>query len=221
MNILLTGMQRSGTTLLRRIFTIHPQVKRMFHESFFLTKCANPTLLTRRITATNINPKKDIWGEKCPYYPNIRKIKPEDYCEKLHRWYPKKFRVIHIVRHPIDVANSNVKKFKYVKNIQSPIAMYKRIIPRIVSAFFDAPYVLNVKYEHLLMNPDIVIPEMYDFCNLKPDVDYKARLKKLANKKYQEINSDRAFAFRNSEQKLKVSFKDVFAVVNKIDGPKY
>ena len=74
MNILITGIQRSGTTLLRRIFTVHPQVKRIFHESFFLTKFKTAkTLRNYLINARGINPKKDIWGEKCPYFPNIRR----------------------------------------------------------------------------------------------------------------------------------------------------
>ena len=117
MNILLTGMQRSGTTLLRRILIVHPGVRRMCHESFFLTKHKNAKSLSNYMNTRGINSKKHIWGEKCPYYPNLRKIKVETYCQTLHNWYPKKFRVVHIIRHPIDVANSNVKKFRYIKRI--------------------------------------------------------------------------------------------------------
>ena len=221
MNILITGMQRTGTTLLRRIVTIHPQVKRIFHETFFLTKCLNPVLMKNRINSMGINFKNDIWGEKCPYYPNIRKMKVEQYCETLHNWFPNKFRVIHIVRHPMDVAISNVKKFKYVKSIVKPIEMYNAIIPRIVPNLMEMPYVIQIKYEHLLTEPDIVIPKIYKFCNLKPNINFRKNLKKLENPRYQEIDSSRSFAYLKSEQKLKVDFSEVFKIVNRLDGPEY
>ena len=214
-------MQRSGTTLLRRIFTVHPDVRRVFHESFFLSKYQNKKLLNQHVLASGINQKKHIWGEKCPYYPNIRKIKVEKYCKTLNEWYPKKFKCVHVVRHPLDVANSNVSKFKYVKDINNPIKMYKNILSRIINGLNEMPYVIQIKYEHLLLEPDIVIPKIYKFCNLSPDVDFRKNLKKLANKKYQEIDPSRAFAHLKSEQKLKVSFDEVFKVVNTIEGPNY
>jgi len=221
MNILITGMQRSGTTLLRRIFQVHPEVRHMFHESFFLTKFNSSRALRNHINSRKINSKKDIWGEKCPYYPNIRKIKIEDYCKKAHQWYPKKFRVVHVVRHPLDIANSNVKKFDYIKSIDKPLNMYKNIIPRIIPALDKLPYVIQIKFENLVMNPEDVVPQIYEFCNLNPDVDFTKHLAKLENPVYRKIRSDRAFDFRKSEQKLKVSFDEVFKVANTIEGPNY
>lgn len=221
MNILITGMQRSGTTLLRRIFSIHPQVKKVFHESFFLAKFKTSKSLYIHLNTCGINPKKQIWGEKCPYFPNIRTVKVEDYCRILHERYPKKFRAIHIVRHPIDIANSNVAKFKHINNIKVPIRMYKNIIPRIIPALIKMPYVIQIKYEQLLLEPDIVIPKIYEFCNLNSNIDFRNNLKKVENKKYQEIDPSRAFAYLKSEQKLKVDFNEVFKVVNRLDGPEY
>jgi len=221
MNILITGMQRSGTTLLRRIFTIHPQVRHIFHESFFLSKFKTSKLLNAHMKSIDINPKQKRWGEKCPYYPNIRRIRPEEYCETLHEWYPKKFRVVHIIRHPIDIAKSNVEKFKYIKSVHAPLRMYKSIVPRIINNFEKLPYIIQIKYEDLLLNPDIVIPEIYEFCNLKSDINFRKKLKKLKNPIYQQLNSDRAFAYKQGKQGIKLEFSDVFEVTNKIKGPKY
>lgn len=214
-------MQRSGTTLLRRLFTIHPQVRRVFHESFFVSKFRDAKALSTHVNHKGLNPKKNIWGEKCPYYPNIRKIKPEVYCDTLHKWYPKKFKVVHIIRHPIDIANSNVKKFNYIRDINQPLRMYNKIIPRIVTSFEERPFIIQIKYEHLLQAPDEVLSKIYSFCNLKPDIDFRSRLKQLKNPKYQQIDPSRSFAFMESEQRLKINFDEVFKLLDKIEGPKY
>jgi len=205
---------------LRRLFTIHPEVRKIFHESFFLSKHKNARSLSTYVKHHYINPKKDIWGEKCPFYPDIKKIKPETYCRKLHSWYPKKFRVIHIIRHPIDVANSNIKKFDYIRDINQPLRMYRKIIPRIVSELTES-YVLHIKYEYLLLEPDLVIPKIFSFCNLTPDIDYKRRLKKIENPNYQKINSSRAFAFLKEEQNINMNFDKSFKLLDRVGGPKY
>jgi len=222
MNILVIGMQRSGTTLLRRLCLVHPKVRKMFHEHFILKKCTSVKDIEKYIKKYGINSKKHIWGEKCPYYPNIRKIKPENYCERLYELYPDKLKVIHIIRHPLDIANSNVKKFKNINNVTAPLNIYKRTIPRIITNLSKFPYVIQIKYEDLLQEPDIVLQKIYRFCNLEEHIDFRKLLKKhFVDSRYQSLDSSRAFAFMETEQKLKIDFDDVFDITDKIEGPKY
>ena len=114
MKILLVGFQRSGTTLLRRILQVHPEIHRVFHEPFLLniTKTKDQVLQFAQKNGIS-NPLKETWGEKVPYYPAVRKHNVVKYCEKWNEYFGKESIIIHIVRHPYDIANSVVKKYKH------------------------------------------------------------------------------------------------------------
>ena len=180
---------------------MHPQVTKIFHEQFFIPKFRDARAIDIHLKSIGINPKRHIWGDECSYYPNIRKIKVETYCKTLHEWYPK--------------------KFKNINDINQPLRMYNKIIPRILPILLDLPYVLNIKYEYLVINPDLVIPKIYDFCGVDPNIDFRIKLKQLKNKNYQELDSSRAFAFMKSEQKIKVNFDNTFRILDQLEGPEY
>jgi len=83
MKILIVGFQRSGTTLIRRLFAMHPEIKLLAHENFFLAKYGNnkKKISTHIHNWKQVNIDKDNWGDKTPYYPNIRKIPVRKYCD--------------------------------------------------------------------------------------------------------------------------------------------
>lgn len=109
MKILVVGFQRSGTTLLRNVMENHPDVQKMFHEKFLL-KYKNGQI--KNMLAGLGNPE-GTWGEKVPYYTRrIRRgvgMHVEEYCRRWFKMFKAEARVLHIVRHPLDVGLSSKK----------------------------------------------------------------------------------------------------------------
>ncbi len=221
MNILIIGFQRSGTTLLRRLLQLHPQVRRIEHESFFLNKIHDKQTLIQHVSRIGINPQTDNWGEKVPYFPNIRKIPVFKYCENWNRYFGSNSRILHIVRHPYDVALSNVKKFKHIKSLDMPINLYRRSVPSSVIKLAKMKSVYTFKYEDLLINSDEMMFKIYKHCGLKPDINFRKKMRKIQNYKYQKIDSSRAFSYQEQNIKWEYNLSDVFEILNEIDGVKY
>jgi hypothetical protein len=220
MKILIIGFQRSGTTLMRRIIQGHPDVKRIFHESFLLNRFKTKLLLANFIRSSDINFKKDTWGEKIPFYPNLRKTSTLKYCEMWNDLFGNKSRILHIVRHPIDVTLSISKKYKR-SNTTAPLKMYKGKMSSVIPAFDKMPNVMSFKYENLLINPDEVLSKIFEFCKIQKDVDFRQYLSKISNKKYQKFDKTRAFAHKKGTFKSPIDLSGVYQIANTIDGPEY
>jgi len=221
MNILIICFQPSGTTLLRRLLQLHPEVYKIFHESFFLVKNKAKAPLIQTVKRLGVDPKIQNWGEKVPYYPNVRGIPVYKYCEIWNRFFESYSRIVHIIRHPYDVALSNMNKFNHIKSIDDPIRLYKKIVLPNTMKLLNMKSVITVKYEDLLLNSDETIFNIYKHCGLKPNINFRKEMKKIENERYQEIDTSRAFAYLKSEQKLKVSFDKEFKILNKVNGPEY
>lgn len=220
MNILIVGFQRSGTTLLRRLTQLHPQVKRIFHEQFLIKHCSTKDILLDYVKKS-INTKKDNWGEKVPYYPSARKYPILRYCQKWEEYFGDNSRILHIIRHPYDVAFSNVKKFKNIKSIEKPITIYKNIMPISVTEIDKLNSTFSFKYEDLLLNSDEMMFKIYKHCGLNPEFDFKKKMLDIKNKRYQKIDPKRAFAYKKKEINKNYELDPVIEIINKIDGPKY
>lgn len=218
MKILIIGFQRSGTTLLRRLVHLHPEVRRMFHEAFLLNKCKTQSSINDFVSRHGINLKKHNWGEKVPYYPNVRKHPTIKYCQKWQEYFNAQSRIIHIIRHPYDIVFSTINKFKNVNNFNGPMKIYKRIIHRSVPEIYNMKNTFTIKYEDLLMNPDEVVYNIYKFCNLKPDIDYKKLMLKIKNPKYQKIDASRAFAYKDKEVAKKYEIGHILENINDLVG---
>ena len=221
MNILIIGFQRSGTTLLRRLLQLHPQVRRLYHEFFFFDKCKDKQSLIHYVSQRGVDTNKDNWGEKCPYYPNIKGIPVYKYCEKWNRYFGGNSRILHIVRHPYDVAISNVKKFKHIKSYDNPIKLYKKVVPPNVVKLEKMKSVYTFKYEDLLLDPDGMMFKIYKHCGLKPDINFKKKMRSIQNHRYQKIDPSRAFAYKEQNVNWNYDLDSVIEIVNEIDGVKY
>jgi len=221
MQILIVGFQRSGTTLLRRILGIHPQVRSMFHEVFLLHKFDNKNDIIQFVSDKGVNPVLENWGEKAPFYPNVKKIPVIDYCRRWNGYFGETGRILHIVRHPLDVAQSVVVK-KGKGNIKRPLDFYKLNMRSYISKIQNIKTSFTFKYEDMIMNPDEMIPQIFEFCGLKKDIDFRESLSLLENSKYQTINPSRAFAYRSSTPVVKINLSGVYHSINKnIGGAEY
>jgi len=222
MQILIYGFQRSGTTLLRRIVQSHPDVKKIFHEHLLLRSTDFTTKKLRKdLSEFKINIKKDNWGEKVPYYKSTKKFSPAKYCKKWLRTFRDNGKVIHIIRHPYDTANSVVEKYDYIDSIKEPLEIYQKIVPAVLESLEKYDRVLNIKYEDLLLNPKKNIEKIFEFCGLDSSIDYRYYLRKISNEKYQTLDPSRVFAYKKKSEKTKIDMGEIFDILNKIPGTVY
>lgn len=199
---------------------MHPQVKRVFHENFLLKICKDKSSLLEHVSKKGINPT-DNWGEKVPYYPSARRVPIIKYCEKWNSYFTKQSRILHIVRHPYDVAFSNVKKFKNINKLGQPLRVYKGVVPTAIRKIDEMNSSFTFKYEDLLLFPDETMIDICRHCGLEIGVDFQERMRSIKNPKYQKIDSSRAFAYREQKIKAKYDLDSVIEVLNTIDGIKY
>jgi hypothetical protein len=219
MKILIIGFQRSGTTLTRRVIQSHPEVKRIFHEQFLLRNFKIKVLLAY-LRIRDIDPKRDNWGEKVPFYPSVKGYPITKYCELWNEHFGKQSRILHVVRHPVDVAFSVSNKYKN-QNFDYALGLYQKRMVKYIPKIMVMENTFTFKYEDLLLNPDKVIPRIFWFCGLDKDVDFKSNLSIIKNPKYQNINKSRAFAYKKKTFKTDIDLTDVIRIANKIDGPEY
>jgi len=197
MKILVIGFQRSGTTLLRRLFNIHPDIVCMLHEKKVLKNKINiETLLKGKTTKFGVDINQ-TWGEKVPWFTKSG----SDIVRYTKEWlsiFESDARIIHVTRHPQDVANSNYKTFK-VKNKKQTMSNQEASLKRIRKEFsYDKRY-MEITFEELVTEPRRVLTELFKFCKLdhsKKTIDKIASAKKDKLRYFDGINPDRAFAYR-------------------------
>lgn len=201
--ILIIGFQRSGTTLLRKIFQRHPDVKIMFHEKRILNK---PNELNKQIYRLQNN----IWGEKLPYYGNSL----YSYTKNWMKLFPD-YRIIHIVRHPFDVADSNKRTFN--KKCSLTTEFYNKYVPDILNNF---PNIKHVRFEDLVIDQEKTMSSLFQYCNIESSKKVIDQIRNKDFKYFKNINDKRAFNFR-----LDLNYSDFEQTINLIDdivpGRKY
>jgi hypothetical protein len=230
MRILIIGFQRSGTTLLRRLIVSHPDVKVVMHEKRLLRKknvnkkgfiksfVEKQYIAKKEVDRyTGEDPVNDIWGEKIPWNSDSG----SEIIEYANMWRNKfgsKSRIVHIVRHPMDVALSNKKRGMIP--LSAAINACKRSVPIVHNALNKDDY-LVITYEELVSNPKKILKEIFEFCELKKDekiLNELSNLRKDRLRYFDGINKNRAFAYRKVEN-LSVKVPDYNKIL-KIIGRK-
>lgn len=201
MKILVSGFQRSGTTMTRRLLQYHPDVYKVLHERRLLYKKRTKKELLKLAKHFDIkNPIDCNWGDKVPFYSNG----PEPQIKYIKKWnnvWEEEGRVIYLIRHPIDVAISTVK-VKMGPNLKVVIKRQNNSVPAVVKALKDVDNVLVVSFESLVTKPREILKHMFEFCGL----DYSDNVIEMistANRKqlryFDNINADRAFAYKRDK----------------------
>lgn len=217
MQILIIGFQRSGTTLLRRLFHQHPDVRQIFHEKFLLRACKSKDELIQFVDSKGISPLVETWGEKAPFYPGVRRIPVIEYCKRWNRYFGETSRILHTVRHPIDVALS-VEKKRGKGGIEHPLNLYKSVMRSVVPKIKNMKNAFTFKYEDLIINPDEVLPQMFEFCGIDKDIDFRETMSMLKNPKYQSFDTSRAFAYKRNPPKIQIDLSSTINVINRTVG---
>ncbi len=196
--ILVIGYQRSGTTLLRRLLNAHPSVYTMFHETWMLNK-----------DNVRLDPKNGGLGVSEPAGEKIVYLKRNtnavlEYIATWRSCFHENNRIIHIVRHPLDVALSNMK-LKWAKNIDSALQNYFSSL--IVMLKTKDTYI--IKYEDLVLTPIQELIKLYNFCELSNGFKLInvvlengfANLEVYGHSP--KLNRSRVFAYRSLDKKIK------------------
>jgi len=245
MKIFVTGFQRSGTTLLRDLIEKHPDVKIMFHETGLLKNskkriCKSKVLPQRTTRSERSKNKKlkrkikvnigfdmrnDNWGEKIPYYHyKIRKgvnINVINYCNRWNDYFLPDARILHIVRHPMDMAISTLN-IGYVNKVLKPIRILKKSFPAFMYHSKRIKNIKHIKYEQLICHPRETLRNIFKFCNLDCSDEILDQVLESDIHNFGFINKDRAFNYKNTNVELKkFSLKKIVNLMNEIPGPKY
>jgi len=204
MMIFVSGYQRSGTTLLRRLLCGYPKTH-VLHEARLIRGAKSKQQLLMRFKSHKIE-KHDNFGEKLPY----ASPKGSDAIGDMMRWikfFGEKGRILHIVRHPIAVAISNCKRWPN-KGTHVPLRNYTDGVPRVIDFVNENPKIcMNVIYEELVTEPDRVLAEILNFCNLKCNKELIKKMKNAPLRYFPNINADRAYAYKNEVKDYKIKQK--------------
>jgi hypothetical protein len=225
MKILVVGYQRSGTTLLRRLIGLHPNVVSMIHEKKLLKHGKSKKDILTFVNKFTKKCKLDnTWGEKVPFYGNDSIL---SYCRKWINIFGDEARIVHIIRHPIDVAISNVKmKRSPARSVEKAIKLYERVYPRILKEI-EKNDVLNKKtiiisFETLLEDPKKTLSRIFAFCKLRNDkkiIENISSAKKDDLRYFDGINANRAFSYKKGKYKdIKVDYDNIRRYENDSGG---
>lgn len=167
MRIFVTGFQRSGTTLLRRLLHNHPEIECMIHERRImnLIKTKDDVAKVVKMYKKWEGSVNGNWGEKVPWQDTSGK-EIISYCKKWNNIFvgdnPK---IIHIIRNPISIGLSNVK-LGWFPTIDKVIHYWNLSIPDVVSYMNTIDNGLTIIYEDLVINKRDVLDRVYRFCGL-------------------------------------------------------
>lgn len=163
-NVFITGFERSGTTLLRRLVSMWPGFEKdLIHEQ--------RKLMTYKTAQEAENNYFDEFssiksGEKIPYYNNADFV--IDYIERFREFWPDSI-ILHIMRLPDAVAESCKRTFN--RPIQSTAFCYAENVIKMSNYLADEPNAFPIKYEKLISEPVKYIKLIYKQLGFVPGDD--------------------------------------------------
>ena len=184
-------------------------------------------------TLNHIFPKGKNIGEKIIYERNIMGTggpTPIEYCERWNKRFKHEAKIIQIIRHPYDVWNSILLKKYVARKIKHAVprmeGLYFRHIPNIFNEISKIKNCLTIKYEDLIMNPDVIIRKIYNHCKLDSKYHIKVRMLKRKAFAYKrigfKIHDKRLEKQKNDFMKtMSENIEDCIENLNQFDGPEY
>jgi hypothetical protein len=167
--IFITGYERSGTTLLRRLISMHPNLQyELVHENIgpmmkaktrgeAITNLTYPATQAGKKTGSTMSLESGI---KMPYL-NYSQAKKQ-IMKFLDLFIGEGGSVIHIVRHPVGAIDSQMRTFK--KKFEVCFKNYFEAVPNVSYIIKKlTPVSLEVSFTELLTNPSTTLTAIYEW----------------------------------------------------------
>ncbi len=164
--ILILGYERSGTTLLRRLVSMHPKMpfdivheqgKKLFTSETKEDAIKKLTFKSKQAGKYTGGTSSLEAGQKIPY-TSFKTVKKS--IDKFTHFFGD-FSIIHIVRQPEGAVRSQVKTFKKKKN--KCHQQYSESVPKVIEYLQSYKNVLTVSFESLLCNPLEEVRSIYEW----------------------------------------------------------
>lgn len=193
--IFITGFQHSGTTMLMGLLRNHPRVGWIEMEEGYI-EYDKPKKWLLQMASLKVHDLKNYsWGEKLPWgnrKEDLNAVRPIGFTRKWLKYFGKNARVLHIIRHPIDVsASGTIDK----KPTDKMLKLYDNTVPKFIDFINNNLYCSTVVYEDLLMNPKEHVRNILNFCGL---MSTEKIINVMMNGPllYGKIVSDKAYSFK-------------------------
>jgi hypothetical protein len=213
--VLVTGFKHSGTTMMMTLLNAHPQVGRIENEKGYIEFDQTKDWVLQMASNSVKDMKRFVWGEKLPWGVRDEDLKAERPIRFSKRWleyFGKHARIIHMIRHPVDVSLSLFPMKIDNKNISEKILKYYfSSVPKYIE-FINSEYrCCSVVYEDILNKPKIKLPSIFNFLNLQHG-------SKLINKILKDVPVDesRAFAYKRKGINSEYNYDQILEKVKRI-----
>lgn len=201
--LLITGFKHSGTTMLMQLLRSHPQVGWIEMEEGYIEydKPKDWVLMMAKKRAPNM--KEKLWGDKLPWGErddDIDAKRPIRFSNKWLNMFGKQARILHILRHPIDVASSGRNDGEPGEIVLKEIL---NSVPKYIDFINNHIKIATIVYENLVMNPHKHLSNIFNFLEI---ISSEKVIDNVANTKlkFDKINSDRAYAFQKKNKKMNI-----------------
>jgi hypothetical protein len=212
--ILITGFKHSGTTMLMGLLRMHPDVGWIEMEEGYIEYDKPKKWVLQMASKKVPNLKKKIWGEKIPWGNREEDKRCDRAIGFTKRWlkmFKSEARVLHIIRHPIDVASSGRPDGnpgeKTLKNIL-------KTVPEYIEKTNKYQNVATVIYENLVINPQEHLKNILYFCGMRDDQKTLTYMISGNLLKYGKLNADRAFAFKKKGVISDIDYDGIINLAN-------
>jgi hypothetical protein len=204
--VLIIGFRHSGTTMLMQLIRAHPQVGWIEDEESFIEFNKPKEWVVMMASKKVPDFKNYVWGEKIPWGTRKEDKNGQRAINMSKKWlkyFGKKGRVIQIVRHPLDVFLSGRGGNEIIKK---QVDWITNTVEKVSKFMNQKKQYKLICYEDLVTYPEIILPEIFSFLNIRND---KKVIEKIISTplKFGKINAERAFAFKKKGVDFEFDYK--------------
>ena len=169
------GYERSGTTLLRRLVSMHPRLEyELIHERPKLLQAARNTKhAIETMTYPATQQKKETGstmsvraGQKTPYATFSQ---ARGNIDKFRELFPNAY-LMHIIREPLETISSQVKTFN--RKADGCIKNYFSAVPKVHKYVLSLPNSCTIRYKNLVARPRAVLADLYRWMGAEVPEDF-------------------------------------------------